>query len=123
MNDIQMTQGGDIYFNKNFDIQVTDSVAQAVRIRLRWFFAEWRFAPKRGVKYFQYVFVKRPNRQLVVSLVKSVITEVEGISSVDNVSMEINNRTRRAVLKFTAKLDTGQRYTDEVDIESLITGE
>lgn len=122
MNDIQLTTDGDLYINDKFDIQATDSIAQAIRIRLRWFFAEWRFAPKRGVKYFEYVFVKRPNGQVITPMIKSIITGVDGVASVDSLSLEINKSTRRAVIKFAVTTTTRQKMNSEVDIEALIAG-
>ena len=65
MNDLQMTREGDLYVNN--DIAVTDSIEQGIYIRLRWFFKEWKFGPDYGVKYFENIFVKNPNKQLIIN--------------------------------------------------------
>ena len=72
-NDILLLKAGDLHITDTGDILLTDSiqknfpttgnlsVRQAVLIRLRWFFAEWRFSPQAGFPYFEEVLIKNPN--------------------------------------------------------------
>ena len=57
MNDLLMTMDGDLRITDH-DISATDSIVQAIMIRLRWWFGEWKFGPGYGVKYFEHVLVK-----------------------------------------------------------------
>lgn len=50
MVDIRLDKNGDIDISPTGDIFITESVRQAVLIRLRWFFGEWRLGPYMGFK-------------------------------------------------------------------------
>ena len=49
MYDLKLNESGDLEVNDFGDVMLTQSVRQAVLIRLRWLFGEWRFAPEAGV--------------------------------------------------------------------------
>lgn len=61
MYDLKLTNSGDLEISEDGDVSLTQSVRQAVLIRLRWLFGEWRFAPENGVPYFQQIMVKNPD--------------------------------------------------------------
>lgn len=61
MLDIRLNEDGDIAISKNGDISTTESVRQAVMIRLRWIYDEWRLGPELGFPWFEEVFIKNPN--------------------------------------------------------------
>lgn len=42
MKDLRLTEDGDLYITEDGDVQFTDSVLQAIKIRLKWFLGEWR---------------------------------------------------------------------------------
>ena len=71
MVDIRLNESGDIDVSAVGDIFITESVRQAVLIRLRWFFGEWRLGPDMGFKWFEEVFVKNPNLVKIRSLMRS----------------------------------------------------
>ena len=117
MNDLQMTREGDLYVNN--DIAVTDSIEQGIYIRLRWFFNEWKFGPDYGVKYFENIFVKNPNKQLIINDISKQILSVDGVKSVDNVTVSINSTTREAVIKYTVTTESKERFEREVNIWNM----
>lgn len=45
MKDLLLDKNGDLVFT-NGDVSFTDSVVQAITIRLRWFFGEWKIFEK-----------------------------------------------------------------------------
>lgn len=45
MYDLKLNNSGDLEISDTGDVMLTQSVRQAVEIRLRWLFGEWRFAP------------------------------------------------------------------------------
>ena len=57
MYDLKLNESGDLEVNDFGDVMLTQSVRQAVLIRLRWLFGEWRFAPEAGVPYFDRIMV------------------------------------------------------------------
>ena len=52
MIDLKLDATGDLELSAAGDISATDSIVQAVRIRLLWFFGEWRLMPSLGFPYF-----------------------------------------------------------------------
>lgn len=48
MSDIRLDKNGDIEVSPTGDIYLTESVRQAVLIRLRWIWNEWRLGPELG---------------------------------------------------------------------------
>lgn len=118
-NDILMDNKGDIYF-ANHDILTTESIQQAIMIRLRWFFAEWQYGPQYGVDYFGKVFIKNPNRTIVLSMIAEQVRGVEGVKSVSDLSMQINRETRAAIIQFKVTTIDRQTYDMEVDVYTLL---
>lgn len=51
MYDLKLDRSGDLEISDAGDVMLTQSVRQAVEIRLRWLFGEWRFSPEAGVPY------------------------------------------------------------------------
>ena len=49
MVDLKLDSNGDLELSAAGDVIPTDSIAQAVRIRLLWFFEEWRLGPELSV--------------------------------------------------------------------------
>ena len=52
MKDLLLTRDGDLYIDPaTGDIKITDSVEQAIKIRLLWFWQEWRLGPQKGIPW------------------------------------------------------------------------
>ena len=115
MLDILLTRDGDLSINDWGDIALTRSVRQAVRIRLLWFFGEWRFAPGLGVLYWEEVFVKNPNVGRIRRIVREQVMGVEEVQDVRNISIDITAGTRIARIAFDVTLEE-EIYREEVDI-------
>ena len=58
MKDVLLTDAGDLLINSVGDISLTDSVQQAIAVRLRWFADEWRLGRDIGVPYFEDILIK-----------------------------------------------------------------
>lgn len=116
MKDILLDVNGDIYINPKSDIEITDSVAQAIRVRLLWFLGECALYPlDTGTDYFGSVLGKNINPLLAASEIRSQILLVEEVQEVVNVTIDADRKTRNAVIKYTAK--TGREVIkDEVMI-------
>lgn len=96
-------QYGDIHF-KDGDIQITDSIVQAITIRLRWFLNEFKYQPSFGVPYYEDVFVKNPNiNQIRQDLIEAInkVAEVDEVLSLD---FEPIDNERKLRVKFVAKV-------------------
>lgn len=115
MIDFKVNADGDLDINAMGDISVTNSIIQAVRIRLKWFLNEWRLGPDLGFPYFQEVFVKNPNLEKIRSYIRETILGVEGVTEVPTVDLKLNIKAR--TLKATVVFCVGEeRYKEEVNI-------
>jgi len=113
--DILLTRDHDLNINEWGDITLTESVRQAVRIRLLWFFEEWRFAPFLGVPYWAEVLIKNPNIGRIRRIIREQCMLVREVQDVRNIIIEINANTRVARFTFDLALND-EIYREEVDI-------
>ena len=74
MKDLLLTSEGDLAVVPKSFVNLTDSVAQAITVRLRWFFNEWRFAPQYGVPYFEEILIKNPNDLRITQIIREDIS-------------------------------------------------
>jgi hypothetical protein len=96
MKDILLLEDGDLYVDDTGDIRITDSVRQAVRVRLRWFFDEWRLGPEYGVPYYEDVLIKNPNPLRVSQVIRDEVMTVDEVTDVRNIEVKIDARNRTA---------------------------
>ena len=115
MLDILQTPEGDLNITANGDIQLTESVRQAVRIRLLWFFSEWRFSPQLGVPYFEDVLIKNPNIRRIRAIIRREAMSVRQVREVRDLQINIGAQTRTAIISFEV-LTNEETYRDEVMI-------
>ena len=115
MLDILLTQDGDLQISENGDISLTESIIQAIRIRLLWFFQEWRFAPRYGVPYYEEILVKNPNLARIRRIIKNEILSVEGVNSVKHVTVDYDKPSRVARISYAAMID-GEDRREGVEI-------
>ena len=115
MKDILLTLDGDLSIDEFGDISLTDSVRQAVRIRLLWFLEEWRFAPTFGVPYFESVFIKNPSLAQIRSIIRKEVISVDEVLDARNISIDFDRvkRTARITLDIVTAEET---YREEVPI-------
>jgi hypothetical protein len=116
MKDILLTKDGDISISETGDITLTDSIIQAVRIRLLWFFEEWRFAPDYGISYYEEILVKNPNTEQIKRLVRDEVMTVNEVSDVKNITVSIDRKTRKATVSL--EIVTAEKtYREELLID------
>jgi hypothetical protein len=86
-----------------------------VKILLQWFFAEWRFAPKLGLPYFEEIFVKNPDTKRIARIVREEAVKADGVKEIRGVTVEADRKTRNAKVKFVIITDYGS-FKEEVTI-------
>lgn len=101
MLDIRLNEDGDIAISKNGDISTTESVRQAVMIRLRWIYDEWRLGPELGFPWFEGVFIKNPNTIKIKTLVRDEILKVKEVKAATVTSVDYNPAKRTATFRYT----------------------
>lgn len=115
MLDLKLTKDGDLELTPGGDIQPTESVCQAVRIRLLWFLNEWRLSPEMGFPYFEEVFVKNPNESKIRGLIRETVMKVDEVTSVRDVACSFDKRARR--ISITVVFCAGEDiYREEVEL-------
>lgn len=116
MLDFKLTKDGDLELTEGGDILPTESICQAVRVRLLWFFEEWRLGPDMGFPYFEEVFVKNPSEAKIRHLIRETVMEVEGVTDVESIEYSVNKRTREAAIAVVFCTDE-ETFREEVNIQ------
>ena len=113
MVDIKLGADGDIEVSLVGDISLTESVRQAILIRLRWIYDEWRLGPELGFPWFENVFVKNPNTVKIRSLIRNEIMQVDGVTAASVDSVKYDPAKRTATFAYTCAVGE-ETYRDEV---------
>lgn len=113
--DLLLDDGGDLAINSKGNLDITDSVIQAIQIKLRWAYGEWAYNPDFGVPYFEKVFIKNPDKIEIENILRSEILSVEEVLSIDSFSLVLNKKNRTATVKFTVSTASGNA-TGEVTL-------
>lgn len=113
MIDFELTDDWDIAIDDEGDISTTDSVRQAVIIRLKWFLGEWRLGTSLGFPYFEEVFKKNPNVSKIKQYIRETVISVDGVTKVIKVEIAVDKQQRTAVFHVTFATNY-ETYTEEV---------
>ncbi len=106
VKDILLDRDGDIHIGPESDIDITDSVVQAIRVRLLWFLGECvLYPPETGTDYFGAVFGKNVSPLLAASEIRSQILLVDEVTEVPDVTIDVDSKTRNAVIRYTARTE------------------
>lgn len=103
--DILLGPDEDLYLNEGPDIVLNNSVSQKIKIRLKWFLEEWRWNQKFGLPYFEYLLIKNPELDYFKSLIRETVFNVAEITGVDNIEISVDSKTRKGIIRFTARTD------------------
>jgi len=120
MKDILLTPDGDLLISDFGGVSLTDSVRQAVRIRLLWFFGEWRFWPETGVPYYENILVKNPNMEYVRRIIRDEVTSVDEVLDARNIRIDVDYPARKAQITLDVVI-AEETYREEVIIPWLIS--
>lgn len=115
MLDIKLNADGDIDVSAVGDISLTESVRQAIFIRLRWIYNEWRLGPEMGFPWFEEVFVKNPNTVKIRQLVRDEIMQVDEVKDAKVETVTYDRAKRAATFVYTATVDE-ETFREEVTL-------
>ena len=115
MLDILLDPGGDLAVSATGDISLTESVRQAIIIRLRWFLGEWRLGPLLGLDYWGTVLVKNPNLVKVRQAIRDEILSVEEVTGVNRVDLKADAAKRQRIVSYEA-VTSEETFREEVKI-------
>ena len=113
--DILLDTGGDYKISDTGDIILTQSVRQAIKIRLKWFLGEWRLGPLLGLDYWGTVLVKNPNLVKVRKAIRDEILSVEEVTGVNRVDLKADAAKRQLIVSYEA-VTSEETFREEVKI-------
>lgn len=117
--DILLSADGDIFLTEKGDISLANSVAQKIKIRLRWWLGEWRWDEEEGLPYKDELFIKNPDTDGFEMLVREKIFEVDEVTEVKDVAVVYDSKTRIGKITFTALIDD-ETIREEVELDARI---
>ena len=118
--DILLDTTGDLYISPSGDIEIKESVAQKIKIKLLWFEGEWKWNVEEGMPYKDRLLIKNPEIDYFEGVIRQKIFEIEEITEVKDVNIEFDTHTRSAVIKYIALTDY-ETINEEVVIRCRIT--
>ncbi len=122
MTDFLLTSGDDLDLGTNELQLVTDrsaSVAQHIKIRLRFFLGEWFLDRNLGVPYFERILVKNPDLITVSKIFQEAILETAGVESLASFDMSVDNASRNLNVTFKAILTDADELLDFSDVINI----
>ena len=90
-SDIRLNSSHDLFFiNNDIDlIYGIDCLRQKLKIKLQLFYKEWFLDTTLGIDFFNIVYVKNPDLNLIDNVIKMTILETEGIKQLTEYYSEL----------------------------------
>lgn len=111
MKDFLLIEGTNNLAITGFDFSFTNSnseyVAQKLRIRLSFFLGEWYLNTNKGLPYFQEIFKKNPNLNLIEDVFKTEIISIDYVEEIVSFDIQADVGTRKLTINFVVKLTDG----------------
>lgn len=111
---------GDLVFTDDFDFQTIDSteeLRQRLIIKLRTYQGELFYNTEFGTPYYQSIFGKKNDINVIESVIKAAIVESSGVKKLLEFSMDYTNETRSLVVTFKVQLfDDSELVVTEVTL-------
>lgn len=117
--DILLSPDGELHLTEQGDIALEDSIAQKIKIRIKWWLGEWRWDDEEGLPYRDDLFVKNPDTDGFEMSIREKIFEIDEITEVQDVSVSYNEKERIGRIAFTALTDD-ETIREEVEIDDRI---
>ncbi len=117
----KLDENGDYVFgNNSYDyIEKDEAIAQAIKTKLYLFYGEWWEDISLGLPMFQSILGQVSNnnlRQTVILLCAEQINLVEGVASVDSISVDIS--ARKLGLTIDVTTENGTTVNLEVELNN-----
>ena len=117
----KLDENGDYVFGNNSHdyIEKDEAIAQAIKTKLYLFYGEWWEDISLGLPMFQSILGQVSNsnlRQTVILLCAEQINLVEGVTSVDSISVDIS--ARKLGLTIDVTTENGTTVNLEVELNN-----
>jgi hypothetical protein len=120
------TSTGDLDISTG-NLRVEKGIAQVTAWKLTNLFSlfkgEWFYDTRQGVPYFQYVFVARPNLNLIATIFDRVIRSAPGVAGVESISLDYHPRERTLGASFKAHTNNGAVLTGGIGVPFVVSGD
>lgn len=90
------------------DKDSSQGVKQRIKQNLLWFRGEWFLNTIGGVPYFEYFFIKNPNREIIETILKETILSVDKVKEFTKFSLDFETLTRKLIFDFSVKLNNNE---------------
>ena len=106
----------DLIFKDNSFLLIDNAerVAQQIKIALLEWRGEWFLDSRDGIPYLEYILIKNPNKNHIRSILTTAITNVEGVIGVSDMILDLDVKTRKLTVSYTANTDYGLVTSREV---------
>lgn len=108
---------GDVSFlDGNMSLQVEkDAIILEMKQALKFFFTEWFLDKRKGIPYIQRIFIKNPDPELLDTIFKDVILNVNLVTRITQWSLQVDTGTREMRLSFKADSTFGEiEFSDKI---------
>ena len=116
--DLHLEAGQIVLLENSETIPNPEAVMQEVRQKLHFFKGEWFLNLIEGVPYYEEVFKKNPNIDIMRTIFREVILGTNGIESIEVLDIVIGS-DRRAQVNFEGTMTDGGKL-DSKDFPPLI---
>lgn len=89
-------------------VRGTDAILQSIKCRLQFFKGECFWDRSAGIPYFEDVFVKSPDANVLQSVFRAALLETPGVLEIVDLSLSFDRATRRLSVAFNVSSDVGE---------------
>ncbi|KKN75994.1 hypothetical protein LCGC14_0375510 [marine sediment metagenome] len=116
--DLQLDAGQIVLLENSEKVPSPEAVVQELRQKLHFFKGEWHLDKREGIPYFEEVFKKNPNKNIMRAIFRDVILGINGVETVETLDLVIGS-DRRAQVNFEGTMTDGGRLSSK-DFPPLI---
>lgn len=117
-HDIFLVDGDLAWLDSDVEAENKEEIKQRVLVTLKAFKGEWLFDTEFGVPYREEILVRDPDLNQIDARLRDIISNVEGITQILELSLILDAVTR--ILTVTMTLDTVEGRLDSFDIDFTV---
>lgn len=114
MFDLLLDSDWDLKLTDDGDLTLAYSIPQAIKTRLLWIFEEWRLGPTFGFPWFEEVFVKNPDTDMILNTIRDTIMDVTGVTDCTVTLLSYSPKKRSIKFEYRATTDY-EVFVEEVE--------